>query len=160
MHLLVDNKLLKSLKWLDQSIQDDPYKPSRYSNKAGVLRMLGRHQKGLETLQSGYKMVVSLHGEDYPDLYVIKQGFYHLLKALGCIKEDKGHMTRAIALKPLPKLYSSISDDQDLTHKEVLELREKALKLDLQYMPSFCLRYHTSTLLGDWDKMECDHDQV
>lgn len=55
MQLVQKNKLHESLEVFDHSIAADPYAPTTYSNKAGILRMLGRHKEALELLLEGDK---------------------------------------------------------------------------------------------------------
>lgn len=161
MILVHHNKLVDSLSVLDLSIAADPFAPSAYSNKAGVLRMLGRSKDALEILEIGEKKVVEQFGEDFDLLYFIKQGFFYVYKDLQQIDKAAESIKRATELSPSAGLFVSWAGmDSGVSDEEKIELYSKALSYDPDHMMAFCLRYHAYSLVGNWDKLNSQYDQA
>mmetsp|Transcript_19192 Transcript_19192/g.31867 ORF Transcript_19192/g.31867 Transcript_19192/m.31867 type:complete len:722 (-) Transcript_19192:49-2214(-) len=161
MGLVNQNKLVESLPALDLSIAADPTLPSGYSNKAGVLRMLGRTKEALEILEVGEEKVTEKWGEDYVDLYYIKQGFFYVYNDMGQSDKAVESIKRAAELAPSASMYTSWAGmDTGVTDEMKIDLYTKALTYDQDHMMSFCLRYHAYGLVGDWDKVAADHSRA
>lgn len=157
MRYVDQNRLLEALKMLDESIALDPYAPTGYSNKAGVLRMVGRTQDALEILEQGDKTVTE-HDPKHDSLWYIKQGFFYIYKDMNQGAKAIKYIKEAVELKPSATLYNSwASLDSLVDDEEKIQLYDKALRLEPELMGAFCSRYHTYGLVGDWDKLDRDH---
>ena len=161
MQLFQKNKLHDSIKVIDRSIEADPYVPAAYSNKAGILRFLGRHKEALETLLDGDKMATAHYGENHRELYLVKQGLFHLYKDLGDPTSALINIKRAAELAPSADVFVSWAGlDSVVSDEERILLYTKALELDPDHIQAFCLRHHTYGFVGDWEKVNAEHDRV
>lgn len=162
MQLVQKNKLHKSLEVFDQSIAADPYALTTYSNKAGILRMLGHHKEALEVLLEGDKKATAHHGEDYIELYYVKQGLFFLYSDMDDLNNALINIKRAVDLMPSADSYISWAGLDSIVSppEERIGLYTKALELDPDHILAFCLCHHTLAWVGDWDKVNAEHAKV
>jgi protein O-GlcNAc transferase len=161
MELVNSNHLLEGLELLEKAIDASPNIPHVYNAKAGVLRMLGRSHEALETLLLADDRVTKAYGPEHRELYLIKQGLFFVYKDLNQNLKAAESVKMAAALNPSADTYVNWASLEGVVGDvEKNELYSKALEIDPDNILAFCLRYHNHALLGEWDKLKKEHNQV
>lgn len=106
-------------------------------------------------------MATAHHGEDHEELYLVKQGLFYLFKDLGDPNNALINIKRAAESAPSADLFVSWAGlDSVVSDEERLNLYTKAFELDPNHIQAFCLRHHTYGFVGDWEKVNAEHDRV
>lgn len=154
MTLIYQNKVQESLAIFDECISVNPQHADCYNSKAGALRMLGRTNDALATLQAGEKNI------SIPtDLAILYGSLFLLFKDANQNEQAVEYIQRSIEIQPMATKYLNWATVVD-SHKTKVDLFNKALELDPHYFPAFCSRANSFYFLGEWEFIERDQLQV